>query len=189
MKSGIYLERNASDPTAPHFSIRTGGSIISLSSHNGRPQFSISDSAHSGAASIQRILTPGDPRAMSMQLPRGARSGLNSGEDQRRSLRGVSNGAHHHRPPIPSAMQSHNQDTSRSCRGSMPLKTARNTQRQLHPGKSMPALSSPSQSPSPFPCPPTPQRSDQPLPYILPVKSWYKSDYEATTIPVSFITS
>ena len=86
VKSGIYLERNASDPTAPHFSIRTGGSIISLSSHNGRPQFSISDSAHSGAASIQRILTPGDPRALSMQLSRGARSGLNSGEDQRRSL-------------------------------------------------------------------------------------------------------
>ena len=186
LKSGIYLEqeRNAADPSAPHFSIRTGGSIVSLSSHNGRPQFSISGPVQSGPASIQKILTPGEVGAVSMQLPRGCRIGGGSlGEDQRRSLRVVPSGTHQ-RPPIPSVMQPHHLE-SNLRRGSMPLKTLADPHHQLNPGKSMPALSPSSQSPSPFPCPPTPQMCDPPVPYLTPKRPWYKSDYESTTITVS----
>ena len=187
IKPGIYVEqeRNAANPSTPHFSIRAGDSVMSLSSHNGRAPFSISGPVHSnGQVPFQRILQPSEMGAMSMQLPRGYRNGGSSaGEDQRRSLRVVSSGTHQ-RPPIPSAMHRQNTDGN-SRHASMPLKSIRDTQNQLNPGKSLPALSSYPQSPSPYPCPPTPQISDPPVPYLLPTKPWYKSNYEPTKVPVS----
>jgi hypothetical protein len=185
IKPGIYVEqeRNAANPSTPHFSIRAGDSVMSLSSHNGRAPFSISGPVHSnGQVPFQRILQPSEMGAMSMQLPRGYRNGGSSaGEDQRRSLRVVSSGTHQ-RPPIPSAMHRQNTDGN-SRHASMPLKSIRDTQNQLNPGKSLPALSSYPQSPSPYPCPPTPQISDPPVPYLLPIKPWYKSNYEPTKVP------
>ena len=166
------------NPSTPHFAIRTGDSVVSLSSHNGRAPFSISGPMpSSGPASYHRILTPSEMGAMSMQLPRGHRNRGSLTEEQRRSLRETSNGKHQ-RPPIPSAMQPQNQEGDHR-RGSMPLKP--NYHHELNPGKSMPTLSSSSQSSSPYPCPPTPQISDPPVPYLLPTKPWYKTDYEQTT--------
>ena len=187
IKPGIYVEqeRNAANPSTPHFAIRAGDSVISLSSHNGRTPFSISGPVqNSGPVSFQNILTPGQTGTMSMQLPRGYRNGGSSSEHQTRSLRGVSSGAHQ-RPPIPSAMQPQNPDAN-SRRASMPLKSIRDTHNQLNPGKSLPTLSASSQSSSPYSCPPTPQISDPPVPYLLPTKPWYKNDYESTKLPVSY---
>lgn len=161
LKPGTYLdvERGSADST-PHFSIRTEGSTASLLSNHGRPSLpllSASGSVRGGPTTIQHILMPGDVGAVSMQLPRhhAQEAHWGHGRDQRQgsSLREVFN---HSRPPIPSEMQD-------SCRVSVPLNVRKQSRQMQHTGKSMPVIQT---SPPPFPCPPTPQITDPPVPYL-----------------------
>lgn len=178
-KTGVrhtYLEVERDLESTPHFALPTDqGSAMSLNSHHGRPPIPpnfVSGPVRGGAASMQRILVPGEGGAMSLQKHGG-------------SLRGATSGVNS-RPLVSSVSISQPPHSGNARRGSMPLRTRRESHQQLLPGKSMPLLSTSSVSPPPLPGPPTPEISDPPVPYLTPEKPWYKTDYEPT-IPVSVL--
>ena len=115
------------------------------------------------------------PRAYELEVPSGG------GRVPGSSLREVSN----HRPPIPAEMQ--DSRNHRNCRRvSAPGKARINSHQMLSAVNSMPALRA--QSLSPSPCPPTPQISDTPGPYLTPEKKpWYSSDNDVVDSPVSSV--
>lgn len=164
------LERNTTDSPSRFVLQTTGpGSAMSVSSHPARPplnSFSASGPVRSGPASIQNILSPSEPGAMSMQIPRasgiGQRQTFTCKEAQGSQLVGTS----HHRP-----------NNSNSRRGSVPLKARRESQQPLLPGKSMPTIVTSSLPPPPITSPSTPHLLDPPIPYLTPEKPWYKSDH------------
>ena len=173
----LELERSTADST-PTFVLQTGqGSSMSVSSHHVRPplnSFSVSGPVRSGAASIQRILSPNEPGAMSMQLHRTTGLGQRPNfVESQGSVLGTT-----HQPP----MRPH---SSNSRRGSVPLKSRRESQQPLLPGKSMPLIPANSVSPPPVSSPSTPHLLDPPLPYLTPERPWYKSDPDSPNIPVS----
>lgn len=178
VKPGVHhtyleLENNPAD-APPTFVLQTGrGSAMSVSSHNNRPpltSFSASGPVRSGPGSISRILSPSEPGAVSMQIPR------SSGPGERPAVpcqRGAS-----YQPPV----RPYN-GSSRRC--SVPLKSRRESQQPLLPGKSMPLIAANAVSPPPISSPSTPHLLDPPLPYLTPERPWYKTDPDSPNAPVS----